>query len=158
MTNELLPPPISPHQLDILRVVTAMAWSDGQLEPDEIKLMLEQFGSLFAKSEDEARSLAESLREYLDQNLPLEESLGHLRRHDDRKLVLKLSYQVIQASRRTPDEPKINLDEAAAYQKLLKLLDLSAEEVAKIETEVDQSVGDISNLVTSLHNSITSNS
>jgi len=158
MTNELLPPPISPHQLDILRVVTAMAWSDGQLEPDEIKLMLEQFGSLFAKSEDEARSLAESLREYLDQNLPLEESLGHLRRRDDRKLVLKLSYQVIQASRRTPDEPKINLDEAAAYQKLLKLLDLSAEEVAKIETEVDQSVGDISSLVTSLHNSITSNS
>jgi hypothetical protein len=152
ITNDFSPPPISPHQLDILRVVTAMAWADGQLEPDEIKLMLEQFAALFAKSEPEARSLIVSLREYLDQNLPLEESLSHLRREGDRKLVLKLCYQVIQASRRTPDEPKINLDEIEAYQRLLTILDLPAEEVAKIEAEAIAE--DLSSLVSSLHNSI----
>jgi len=130
---EPLPPSITPYQMDILRVVTAMAWSDGELEPDEITVMLEQFAQLFAPDADKRRSLIQELREYLDQNLPLEHSLSRLRRDEDRHLVLKLSYQVIQASRRKPDEPAINLDEAAAYQKLVKLLDLSATDVAAIE-------------------------
>ncbi len=130
------PPPITPRQMDILRVVTAMAWADGQLEPDEIKLMLDQFAILFGKSEAEKKSLKQSLREYLGQNIPLEEVIPHLKSTEDKKLVLKLAYQVIQASRRNPDEPRVNLDEAAAYQRLRRLLALPTEEAEDIEAEV----------------------
>jgi len=113
-----------------------MAWSDGELEPDEITVMLEQFAQLFATNDEDRRSLVQELRAYLDQNLPLDECLKRLRRQEDKQLVLRLSYQVIQASRRTPDEPMINLDEAVAYQKLVKLLDLPAANVEAIEAEV----------------------
>ncbi len=136
MPTQPSPPPITPHQMAILRAVTAMAWADGQLEPDEIRLMLDQFAMLFAKTEVEQRSLKQSLREYLGQIVPLEEVIPHLQTEVDRKLVLKLSYQVIQASRRSPGEPNVNLDEAAAYQRLIRLLDLSADDVADIEAEV----------------------
>lgn len=155
MSNEFSPPPISPHQMDILRAVTAMAWADGQLDSDEITMMLEQFGILFFGSVEAGRSLSQDLREYLDQNIPLAESLTHLRRVNDRKLVLKLSYQVIQASRRHPDEPSINLEEATAYQNLLQLLDLPAFEVAKIEAEaINNNSADMSTLTADIHQSI----
>jgi hypothetical protein len=150
MIMEPLPPSITPYQMDILRVVTAMAWSDGELEPDEVTVMLEQFAQIFATTPDQKRSLIEELREYLDQNLPLEQSLKRLRRLEDRRLVLRLSYQVIQASQRHPDEPMINLDEAAAYQQLVKLLDLPFAEVAAIEAEVTQNLS-ISDIAAKLH-------
>jgi len=140
MIMEPLPPSITPYQMDILRVVTAMAWSDGELEPDEVTVMLEQFAQIFTSTPDQRRSLIEELREYLDQNLPLEQSLKRLRRLEDRRLVLRLSYQVIQASQRHPDEPMINLDEAVAYQKLVQLLDLPFAEVAAIEADVIQNL------------------
>ncbi len=144
---EPLPPSISPYQMSILRVVTAMAWADGELEPDEITVMLEQLTQLFAPTSGESRSLINELRSYLDQNLGLEESLKHLTHIDDRRLVLRLSYQVICASRRHQNEPLINLDEAEAYQKLIKLLNLSAAEVAEIESEISKksSITDVVN-------------
>jgi hypothetical protein len=44
---------------------------------------------------------------------------------------------VINSSSRTPDEPKINKEEAVAYQKLLQLLNLPPEVVQRLETEMD---------------------
>jgi len=140
MIMEPLPPSISPYQMDILRIVTAMAWSDGELEPDEVTVMLGQFAQLFAPTIDQRRSLVQELRSYLDQNLPLEDCMKHLRRIEDRRLVLRLSYQVIQASQRTSDEPLINVEEASAYQKLVTLLDLPPAEVAAIETEFSKNL------------------
>jgi hypothetical protein len=150
MIMEPLPPSITPYQMDILRVVTAMAWSDGELEPDEVTVMLEQFAQIFTSTPDQQRSLIEELREYLDQNLPLEQSLKRLQRLEDRRLVLRLSYQVIQASQRHPNEPMINLDEAVAYQKLVQLLDLPFAEVAAIEAEVSQNLS-IPDIAAKLH-------
>ncbi|CAN1210932.1 TerB family tellurite resistance protein [Tumidithrix helvetica PCC 7403] len=161
MPTQPLPPPINPRQMDILRAVAAMAWADGQLEPDEIRLMLDEFVVLFAKSEAEKPTLKQSLREYFDQNLPLDEIIPQIKRVEDRKLVLRLAYQVIQASRRRPDEPRVNLDEAAAYQRLVRMLDLSADDVADIEasvipTDETQSTGIIKALAARLHNLISS--
>ncbi len=130
------PPPISPRQMDILRAVTAMAWSDGHLEPDEIRVMLDEFALLFGKDEAEQQNLKKTLREYLTQNIPLEEIIPHISRVEDRKMVLRLSYQVIQSSRRNPNEPMVNMDEAAAYQRLLRMLDLPKETVEDIEASV----------------------
>lgn len=136
MTLQELPPPINPRQMDILRAVAAMAWADGKLEPDEIRLMLDEFAMLFAKTDAERNSLKNRLRDYLGQNIPLEEVVPHIKSIEDRKLTLKLGYQVIQASRRNPDEPRVNLDEAAAYQRLVRILDLPSEMVADIEASI----------------------
>jgi len=158
LPNPPPPPPISPHQMDILRAVTAMAWADGQLEPDEIRLILDQFAALYAKSEAEERSIKQNLRAYLGQNIPLDEVIPQLKTKEDRKLVLKLSYMVIQASRRHPGEPNVNLDEAAAYQRLVRLLGLPKEEVEDIEAQVippdEVQTGFLQSLAIKLHSLI----
>jgi len=156
MTLPELPPPISPRQMDMLRAVAAMAWADGTLEPDEIRVMLDEFAVLFAKDDIGRDSLKKELKQYLEQNIPLEEVIPNIKSADDRQMVLRLGYQVIQSSRRNPDEPMINLDEAAAYQRLVRMLDLPAETVAEIETAIaneeqsaDKSI--ISSLASRLH-------
>jgi len=156
MTLQELPPPISPRQMDMLRAVAAMAWADGKLEPDEIRLMLDEFAALFAKSETERDSLKIQLRDYLGQNIPLEEIIPNIKSLEDRKTILKLGYQVIQASRRNPDEPLVNLDEAAAYQRLVRILDLPADVVTEIEEAIaptDESLpnGIVKTLASKLH-------
>ncbi len=156
MPLQELPPPISPRQMDMLRAVAAMAWSDGKLEPDEIRLMLDEFAALFAKSDAERNTLKTSLRDYLGQNIPLEEVVPNIKSIEDRKMTLRLGYQVIQASRRNPNEPMINLDEAAAYQRLVRILDLPSEVVADIEAaiippEESQPNGIIKALASRLH-------
>jgi len=138
MALQELPPPISPRQMDMLRAVAAMAWADGKLEPDEIRLMLDEFANLFATSETERSSLKIQLRDYLGQNIPLEEVIPNVKSVEDRKTILKLGYQVIQASRRNPNEPMVNLDEAAAYQRLVRILDLPADVVTEIEQAIAQ--------------------
>jgi len=131
-----IPPPISPRQMDMLRAVSAMAWSDGKLEPNEVRLMLDEFAILFAKTDAERRSLKNRLRDYLEQNIPLEEIVPNIKSIEDRKMTLRLGYLVIQASQRNPNEPKVNLDEAAAYQRLVRILDLPSEVVADIEAAI----------------------
>ena len=69
------------------------------------------------------------------QNIPLDELIPKLGSVEERELVLWLGYEVIQSSARTPDEPKINLEEAAAYQRLVQLLALPEETVKRVETE-----------------------
>lgn len=145
-----LPPPISPRQMDILRAVTAMAWADGQLEPEEIKVMLGEFARLFAKSPEQIDRLQIQLEEYLGQNIPLEEVIPQIQ-SSDRLVVAQLAYQVISASRRTPDEPAINLEEAAAFQRLVRLLQLSDREVAEIVSAEAPTASDPQTLATKIH-------
>ncbi len=42
------PPSITPRQMNLLRVVASMAWSDGELATEEVNLMLDRFCRLFA--------------------------------------------------------------------------------------------------------------
>ncbi len=130
------PPPITPSQMNLLRVVTSMAWSDGHLAQEEVALMLDEFSRLFAVGSEQEK-LQQELTEYLMQNIPLEELVPKLKTQEERELVLRLGYEVIASSARTPDEPNINEDEAVAYQKLVKLLDLPEDVVKNIEAEVE---------------------
>ena len=86
--------------------------------------------------------MQEELRDYIMQNIPLDELIGQLETQDEKELVLQLGYEVISSSSRTPDEPKINAEEAAAYQKLVQLLNLPEDAVKRIEAEA--SAGDSS--------------
>lgn len=136
MTSPPPPPSISPRQMDLLRIVTSMAWSDGELATEEVDLMLNKFSSLFARG-DRQLELQQELRDYMMQNIPLEELVPKLETTEEKELVLQLGYEVIACSARTPDEPKINEDEAIAYQKLVNLLDLPEETVKRLEAESD---------------------
>jgi hypothetical protein len=129
------PPSITPRQMNLLRVVTSMAWSDGHLASEEIDLMLDRFSGMFAADAPQQQRLRQELQEYMTQNIPLEELTPKLQSVEERELVLRLGYEVIRSSSRTPTEEKINDEEAAAYNKLVQLLDLPAETVQRIESE-----------------------
>jgi hypothetical protein len=129
------PPSISPRQMTLMRVVASMAWSDGNLAEEEVDLMLDRFGSLFAQGQSAQDHMREELRDYLMQNIPLEESVPQLQTQAERELVLRLGYEVISSSARTPEEDLINADEQSAYQTLVGLLHLPADVVSRIEAE-----------------------
>ncbi|MCT7951733.1 TerB family tellurite resistance protein [Ancylothrix sp. C2] len=129
------PPSITPHQMNLLRVVTSMAWADGELAQEEVDLMLDRLSGLFAKESTQKEALSQELRDYLMQNIPPEESIAKLVSQEEKELVLQLGYEVIAASARTPDEPKINAEEAEAYKKLVKLLNLPEEAVKRVEKQ-----------------------
>ncbi|GAB4462582.1 MAG: hypothetical protein OHK0037_13720 [Elainellaceae cyanobacterium] len=129
------PPSISPGQMNLLRVVAAMAWADGNLAEEEVDVMLDSFSGLFAADAPQKEELRQELRDYVMQNIPLEELIPKLQTIEERELVLRLGYAVINSSARTPDEELVNDDEAEAYQHLVKLLDFAPETVKRVEEE-----------------------
>lgn len=129
------PPSISPSQMTLLRVVAAMAWADGNLAEEEVDVMLDSFSGLFAADAPQKEELRRELRDYVMQNIPLEELIPKLQTIEERELVLRLGYAVINSSARTPDEDLVNAEEAEAYQRLIKLLGFAPETVKRVEEE-----------------------
>ena len=144
------PPSISPRQMNLLRIVLALAWADGTLAKEEVNVMLSRFSRLFATTPERQQYLEQELRSYLVQDVPLEEVVPKLQTAAEKEFVLRLSYEVISASARTPDEEPINQEESQMYQHLVTLLGLSPETVQRIEAEAqaamntpDQNVVDL---------------
>ncbi len=129
-------PSITSHQMKILQIVAAMAWSDGYFAPEQADLILSRFSKLFSTEIEQKEELRQELQNYLTQDIPIEELVAEIESPEERELILKLSYEVIKVSSRTPNEPMINEEEAAAYKKLVKLLDLPAEVVKRLEAEI----------------------
>lgn len=141
------PPSISPHQMNLMRIAASMAWSDGDLAQEEVALMLERFSNLFAVSPDQKQQLKEELQDYAMQNIPLGELVPKLKNEDEKLLVLRIGYEVILSSARTPEEDLINQEEAEAYRKLIALLDLPPEKVAKAEAEAKAELGNTGSII-----------
>ncbi|MBD2463308.1 TerB family tellurite resistance protein [Oscillatoria sp. FACHB-1407] len=129
------PPSISPRQMNLLRIVASMAWADSELAAEEVDVMLDRFSGIFAADSPQQQHIRQELQDYLMQNIPLEELTPKLQTDAEKELVLKLGYEVIQSSSRTPNEDPINADEAAAYTKLVGLLGLPQETVKRVEAE-----------------------
>jgi hypothetical protein len=127
-----------------------MAWSDGHLADEEVDIMLDQFSHLFASNPGQQAALRDELRDYLMQNLPLEELVPKLTNPAERELVLKLGHQVISASARTPGEDLINKEEADAYTRLVSLLNLPSDVVERIQQESGQPAANNNNLIEQL--------
>ena len=130
------PPLITPHQMKLLRAVTAMAWADGQLEPGEKELLVDSLAALFTHLPQE--SLKVQLRQFIQQNIPLEETVPKIEILEDKKLLVQLSYLVARSSRRTEDEPWINREESEAYQKVLHFTHLPHQVITQLEVEAEQ--------------------
>lgn len=147
------PPPspsITPRQMNLLRIITALAWADGELAQEEVDVMLDRLSALFAADAPQKQRLHQELQDYMMQNIPLEELIPKLQTEDEKKLVLLLGYEVICASARTPDEDNINDDEAAAYQKLVNLLGLSPETVQQVIADAEADASKDENLIDKL--------
>ncbi|NEQ26494.1 MAG: TerB family tellurite resistance protein [Microcoleus sp. SIO2G3] len=132
-------PSISPRQMNLLRIVTSMAWSDGNLAEKEVEVMLDRFSKVFEFDSVQQDHLCSELRDYLMQNIPLSELTPKLQTDEERELVLRLGYEVIRSSSRNSAEDLINDEESAAFQNLVQLLGLPAETVDRIKSEVGQS-------------------
>ena len=128
-------PPISPRQMNLMRVVLSMAWADDSLEQKEVDTMLERFSQLFATDPQQQQNLQQQLQEYFVQKVPLEEATAKLTTEAEKEVALRLSYEVIASSTRTPEENAINRAEGEAYQKLLSLLALPQATVERAEKE-----------------------
>jgi hypothetical protein len=133
--------------MTLLRVVATMAWSDGHLADDEVEVMLDQFSRLFANDAAQQAALRVELRDYMMQNIPLDELVPRLTSPAERELVLKLGYQVISASARTSGEDLINQEEADAYQHLVELLGLPQDVVQRVEQDDDSAAESSETLV-----------
>ena len=129
------PPPISPRQMNLLRVVLSMAWADDTLEQKEVEVMLNRFSQLFATDPEQQDYLQSQLKEYFVQDIPLEETASKITSDAEKEIALRLSYEVINASARTPAESKVNAAEKDAYKKLISHLKLPAETIARAEKE-----------------------
>ncbi|GAB4437721.1 MAG: hypothetical protein OHK0035_26170 [Cyanobacteria bacterium J069] len=121
--------------MTLLRVVAAMAWADGNLAEEEVDVMLDSFSGLFAADAPQKEELRQELRDYVMQNIPLGELIPKLQTIEERELVLRLGYAVINSSARTPDEELVNAEEAAVYQELVDLLGFAPETVKRVEEE-----------------------
>ncbi|PSB15007.1 branched-chain amino acid ABC transporter ATP-binding protein [filamentous cyanobacterium CCP1] len=144
------PPSISPRQMNLLRIVTTMAWADGELAQEEVDVMLDRLSGMFAADAPQQQRLRQELQDYMMQNIPLEELTPKLQGDEEKKIVLRLGYEVICSSARTPEEEKINAEEAEAYQKLVDLLDLPPETVEQVIAEAQADVCEDESLVDSL--------
>lgn len=128
-----LPPSITPRQMNLLRIVLALAWADGSLAKEEAEVMLTKFSQVFAPTAKSQEAVKQELKSYLVQDIALEELVPKLTTQTEKEFVLRLGYEVISASARTPDEDLINQDEQASYQTLVQLLDLPGATVERIE-------------------------
>jgi len=117
-----------------------MAWADNSLEQKEVDTMLNRFSQLFATGPDAQTQLQNQLSEYFVQDIPLPEAVGKLTTPEEKEVALRLSYEVINASTRTPTEPKVNQPESNAYNLLVSLLNLPAEVVERAEKEATASL------------------
>jgi len=136
-----LPPLITPRQMNLLRIVLALAWADGSLAKEEADVMLTNFSQVFANTPEGQEAVKQELRSYLVQDIPLEEVVPKLTTQTEKEFVLRLGYEVISASARTPDEDLINQDEQATYQQLVTLLDLPTSTVERIEQSAQTALG-----------------
>ena len=136
------PPPISPRQMNLLRVVLSMAWADKSLEQKEVDTMLSRFSQLFATDTEQQTVLQQQLQEYFVQDVPLKEAVAKLTTDAEKEVALRLSYEVINSSTRTPDEPAVNQAESEAYKTLVNLLSLPSEVVTRAEQEAKASLNE----------------
>ena len=123
-------PSISTQQMIILRIAASMAWADNNFAPVQLEVILSRLSRQFATDSQHQEKLVQELQNYLSQNIPLEYLVPKITSNSEKELVLKLSYEIIISN-------QINQQEAVVYQRLLQLLDLPPEVIARIEAEVN---------------------
>ena len=137
--------PLPKGEMDLLRILCCVAWSDGEFSPQERQLLerlVERYfpgGDVGAAGLDTVEAMAsgamaaEAMRPEL-----LDELVPSLTTVEDRQLALKLAYQVMRVGPRTGEESGIQPLEKVAYRKLVEGLGLSEAEIQETEWAAEQ--------------------
>ena len=153
--------------LNILQIMSALAWADGDLSEEETDILLEEFKSdlpvnpqmmltqddgFFVNSASnidpltveqiEKRAIAELvfkqiIQDYRQNPIPLADLVAKLETHEDRCFTAKLAYMLIKVSH-DQQENLISANEKSAYRQLIDLLQLDDEFIKEIEWEANQ--------------------
>ncbi len=124
---------MSPEQELLLQILAAVAWSDGRLSRQEIRLLLDQLVPEFAGQDAVNQDqLWSELYDRLFADYDLEELLKKDPPAQYREWLLRLSYLLIQAGA-SPGETAIVPAEQRAYRRLVEWLNLPPEVVEQIE-------------------------
>ncbi|WP_247217387.1 TerB family tellurite resistance protein [Synechococcus sp. C9] len=124
---------MSPEQELLLQILAAVAWSDGRLTRQEIRLLLDQLVPEFAGQDGVNQDhLWSELYDRLFAYYDLEELLQKSPPDHHREWLLRLSYLLIQAGA-SPGETAIVPAEQRAYRRLVEWLNLPPEVVDQIE-------------------------
>jgi hypothetical protein len=124
---------MSPEQELLLQILAAVAWSDGRLTRQEIRLLLDQLVPEFAGQDGVNQDhLWSELYDRLFAYYDLEELLKKDPPVHHREWLLRLSYLLIQAGA-SPGETAIVPAEQRAYRRLVEWLNLPPEVVDQIE-------------------------
>jgi urea transport system ATP-binding protein len=126
---------LSGHQLKILRIIQAIALEEGELSPEEMESIAQQLSLVFAEKIEDQAKLEQELKDYLLQEVELDPqtAIAEIDDLEDRKLILKVSYQAIFKKAMSSETSS----ELSTYQRLIQLLELSPETVEAIQNEVE---------------------
>jgi tellurite resistance protein len=122
-------------QLDLLRIVAAVAWCDGEFSDDEQRLLTDLVARYLSPSDGEGPS-AQAVEVIASRSASLEllDSLPRqLESAEDRQLAVKLAYMMMRVSRRSGDSADINPREKQAYRRLVEAAGLDPSEVEATE-------------------------
>ncbi len=122
---------IPPQQMNLLRILATMAWSDGYLASEEVNLILARFSRLFSTDAGQQQVLKQELEDYLEQEVPLEELISQLSGPEERELVQQLSHEVIYS---TPQIRGAEISETAVatYGRLVQIVSAPPSKVEPI--------------------------
>ncbi len=123
----------------LLRIVCAVAWSDGEFSEEEralLRRLLHRYGGDGLPAGPGAEGLPRPPAEEIPGVLAdLVKGLGS---EEDRELALKLSYMMIRCGRSGPEDSGINRAEKAAYRRLVELLGLPEARIEQIEWAAEE--------------------
>ena len=139
-TMETPTPTLPKGELDLLRILCCVAWSDGEFSPQERQLLARLVERYFLPgpgqptgAETVEALAAEAMRPEL-----LEVLVPGLATAEDRLLALKLAYQMMRVGPRTGEESGIQPQEKVIYRKLVESLGLSEAEIRETEWAAEQ--------------------
>lgn len=133
-------------QLDLLRIVCAVAWCDGEFSDEEQRLLADLVARYLSPADGEGPS-AEAVEMIASRSASLEllEALPRqLPSAEDRQLAVKLAYMMVRVSRRPGDTADINPREKQAYRRLVEASGLASGEVEATEWAADAELRNLS--------------
>ncbi len=131
---------MTPELSQLLQILAAVAWADGRLTRQEIRLLLDQLVPVWVTQEQaDPDQLWSDLYDRLFAYYDLEELLTQPPPPHHREWLLRLSYLLIQAGQK-PEETAIVPAEQRTYRRLVEWLALPPATVAQIEATAQADV------------------
>jgi hypothetical protein len=127
-------------ELDLLRIVCAVAWCDGEFSDEEHHLLRQLVERYLMPPDGEGPSpgAVEQIASRASSLELLDTLPAALSSPEDRRLALKLAYLMVRVGRAPGDPQPINPSEKQAYRRLIAALGLADEEVQATEWAAEE--------------------